>query len=88
MSAIFILKEEPSKNHKFLILLKGRYFVMGGSIDMSVSVFWETSAGFLKSVVVERFPKYSQSYANLNVKSRPKFNCPLKNRQAVLVFSI
>ena len=60
----------------FFILLKGRYFVMGGSIDMNFGVFSETSAGFLKSVVLQLFPNYCQSYANLNVKSRSKFNSP------------
>ena len=39
MSANFILKKEPPKKHKFFIFLKGRYFVMGGSIDMNVEVF-------------------------------------------------
>ena len=66
------MKKEPQKKHIFLIFLKGRYFVMGGSIDMNVSVFLETSVGFIKSVVVQIFPKHSQSYANLNIKSRPK----------------
>ena len=47
---------------------------MGSPIDMNVDVFWETSVGFLKSVVLQLFPKYSQSYVNLNVKSRAKFN--------------
>ena len=75
MSAIFILKKEPPKKHKFLIFLKGRYFVMGGSIDMNVGVFWETSVGFLKSLVLQLFLKYSQSNVNLNVKSRVKSNC-------------
>ena len=36
MSAIFILKKKPSKKHKFL---KDSYFVMGGPIDMNVSMF-------------------------------------------------
>ena len=58
--------------------LKGRYFVMDGSIDTSVGVFSETSVGFLKGAVLQFSPKYGQSYANLNVKSRPKFNRPLK----------
>ena len=57
MSAISILKKEPSKTHKFFILLRGRYFVTGSSIDMKVDVFWETSVGFLKSVVLQLFPK-------------------------------
>ena len=42
--------------------------------NMNVSVLRKTSAGFLKSVVVQLFPKYSLSYANLNVKIRPKCN--------------
>ena len=71
MSAIFILKTEPPKQkHKFLIFLKGRYFVKDGPVDVNVGVF----AGFLKRVVLQHFPKYGQSYVNLNVKSRPKFN--------------
>ena len=45
--------------------------IMGGFIDMNVGVFWETSVGFLKTVavVLQLFPKYSQNYVNLNVKS-------------------
>ena len=43
---------------------------------MNIGVFWETSAGFLKSVVLQLFPKYSQVYANLNVKNRLKFSSP------------
>ena len=48
MSAIFILKKESPKKHKFFIFLKSRYFVVEGSIDMNVGVFWENSVGFLK----------------------------------------
>ena len=48
---------------------------MGGPIDMNVGAFWETSAGFLKCVALQFFPKYSQSNVHLNVKSRAKFNC-------------
>ena len=61
--------------HNFFIFLKTHYFVMGGSIDMNVGVFWETSVGFLKSLVLQLFLKYSQSNVNLNVKSRVKSNC-------------
>ena len=68
MLAIFHLKKEPPKK-QILILLRGRCFLMGGSIGMNVGVFWETSGGFLKCVLLQIFPKYSQSYANLNVKS-------------------
>ena len=46
---------------------------MGGPIDMNVGLLRETSAGFLKSVVLQLFPKYSQSNVNLNAKSRVKF---------------
>ena len=30
---------------------------MGGPIDMSIGVFWETSVGFLNSAVSQLFPK-------------------------------
>ena len=39
MLAIFILKKEPPKKHKFFIFLKGLYFVMGGPNDMNFGVF-------------------------------------------------
>ena len=38
MSAIFIFKKEPPKETNFHIF-KGRYFVMGGPIDMNIDVF-------------------------------------------------
>ena len=57
MSASLILKKKPPKEHKFLIFLKGRYFVMGGSIDMNVGVFWETSVGFFEKWKYATFPK-------------------------------
>ena len=42
---------------------------MGDPIDMNVEMLnVETFVGFLKSVVLQLFPKYSQSYVNLNVK--------------------
>ena len=53
MSAIFILNKEPPKKDKFFIFLRSRYFVMAASIDRNVDVFWKTSAGFLKSVVLQ-----------------------------------
>ena len=58
------------------ILFSGRYFIMGGPIGMNVGVFGETFVGFLKSVILQLFPKYRQCYVNLNVKSKPKFNGP------------
>ena len=45
--------------HNFFIFLKERYFVMSGPIDMNFGVFLETSVSFLKSVVLQLFPKYS-----------------------------
>ena len=48
---------------------------MGDPIDVNIGLFWEASVGFLRSVVLQLFPKYSQSYVNFNVKSRAKFNC-------------
>ena len=75
MSAILLFEKGADKKHKFFVFLKNRYFVMGSPIDMNVDVFWETSVGFLKCVVLQLFPKYSQSYVNLNVKIRAKFNC-------------
>ena len=39
MSAIFVLKKEPWKKHKFFIFKKSRYFITGGSIDINVGVF-------------------------------------------------
>ena len=54
-----------AKKHKFFIFLKGRYFVMGGPIDMNFGVFWENPVDFLKSVVLQLFPKYSQSNAKV-----------------------
>ena len=76
MSAIFILKKQLPKKHKFFVFWKGHYFLMEGSIDIDVGVFWETSVGFLKIVVSQLLPKYSQSYGNLDVKIRPKFKIP------------
>ena len=58
------------------MFLRDCYFVMDSPVDINIDVFWETSVDFIKSVVLQLFPKYSQSYVNLNVKSRPKFNSP------------
>ena len=55
------------------MFLRGRYFVMGSPINMNVDFFRETFVGLLKCVLLQLFPKYSQSYVNLTVKSRAKF---------------
>ena len=44
--------------------------------NVILDVLWKNYVGFLKSVVLQLFPKYSQSFTNLNVKSRPKSNSP------------
>ena len=73
MSAIFVEKGAAKKTQIFHIF-KGPLFRNEWPIDMNFGVFWETSMGFLKSVVLQLFPKYGESNVNLNVKSRTKFN--------------
>ena len=49
MSAISILKKEPPKKTQVShFFLKGRYFIIGGPINVNVGVFCETSLNFLK----------------------------------------
>ena len=43
---------------------------MGGTIDMNLGVFWETPVDFPKIVVLQLFPKHSQSNVNLNGMSK------------------
>ena len=50
------------------MFLRDCYFVMDSPVDINIDVFWETSVDFIKSVVLQLFPKYSQSFVNLNVK--------------------
>ena len=71
-------------NTQILHFLKGCYFVMGGSVDMNDDVFW-----LFKKCSLQLFPKYSQSYTNLNVKvGQNSTQQLLKNIQVVLVFFI
>ena len=51
MSAIFVLKKNRKKNHKFFVYVKGRYFGMCDPTDMTVGMYCETSVGFLKGTV-------------------------------------
>ena len=67
--------EKRAAKKIFFIFSKSRYFVMCVPFDINVGVFCETSVGLLEIGVSEHFTKYSQSYVNLNVKGRPKFNC-------------
>ena len=57
-----------SKNFKLLLdvffdrgFQKIELSSLSDSIDLNVGVFWETSVSFLKSVVLQLFPKYSQN---------------------------
>ena len=68
MPAVLILKKELPK-HKFFIFSKSCYFVVGGPIDMNISLLSGASVGFLKRVVSQLFPKHSESYVNLNDKN-------------------
>ena len=68
----FSFWENSRKKKQIFQFLKSRYLVVSGPTDMNVGMFWETSVSFLKSVVSQLFPKYSQSYVNLSVKSSPK----------------
>ena len=65
---VYFERRAAKKLSQIFDFLKGRCFVIGGSINMNVSVFWETSVVFPKSVVLQLFPEYTQSYANLNSK--------------------
>ena len=47
---------------------KGRFFVMGGPMDIIFGVFSETYMRLLKSIISQFISKYSESYNNLNVK--------------------
>ena len=62
----FLFWRKSRQKAQILNFFKGLLFRNG--------VFWETSVAFLKSLVLQLFLKYSQSYANLNVKSRPKWS--------------
>ena len=58
---------------------------MEASVDINFGEFRETSVGFLKSVVLQLFPKYSQSYANMKSKVGQN-STALKNRQVFQCF--
>ena len=71
----FVFWKRSRQKTQIFHIFKGPLFRNGWPYWYDVDVFWETSVGFLKSVVLQLFPKYSQSNVNLNVKSRAKFNC-------------
>ena len=68
MSAIFVEKGAAKKTQIFHIF-KGPLFRNEWPIDMNFGVFWETSMGFLKSVVLQLFPRYSQSNVKVGQNS-------------------
>ena len=43
----FLIWKKTAKKHTFFMCLRGRYFVMGGPIDMNFDMFWETSVGLM-----------------------------------------
>ena len=57
MPVIFSFEKGDTKKQNFFIFLKGCYFVMGSHVDINVDVFWETSVGFLKGVVLQLLTK-------------------------------
>ena len=71
----FVFWKRSRQKTQIFHIFKGPLFRNGWPYWYDVDVFWETSVGFLKSVVLQLFPKYSQSNVNLNVKSKAKFNC-------------
>ena len=87
VSDIFIWKRSRQKKQIFHIFNE-LLFRNGQPIDMNVSVFWETSVGFLKNVVLQLFPKYSQSNVNLNVKSRSNSTTFKKQASCFSVFHL
>ena len=72
----FYFKKITAQPTKSFHYFKGLLFSNGWPNDMNGSVSYETRVGFLKSVVLQLISEYSQRYANLTVKGRPKFNCP------------
>ena len=87
MSTIFILKKEPQKKCKFFNFENDRYFVMGDSIDMNDGIFWETSVGFLKSVVLQLFQNIAKVKLILLSKVSQNLTA-FKNRQFFSVFHL
>ena len=60
---------------------------MGGPIDMNIGVFWETSVGFLKSVVLQ-LSRNIAKVMSICVSKVDQTQLPLKSKRVVLVFSI
>ena len=76
MSALFIFEIKDAKKDNIFNFLKGRFFVMGGSMDVIFSVFSDIYVRLLKKITSQFFSRYSKSYNNLNVKSCLKLNGP------------
>ena len=76
ISADFIFEIKDAKKDKMFNFLKGRFFVMGGSMDVDFGAFSDTYTRLLKNITSQFFSLYSKSYTNLNVKSCLKLNDP------------
>ena len=76
MLIVFIFQIKGAKKDKIFNFLKGRFFVMGGLMNVIFSMFSETNVRLLKSITSEYFSGYSKSYNNLNDKRTLKLNSP------------
>ena len=76
ISADFIFEIKDAKKDKMFNFLKGRFFVMGGPMDVDFGAFSDTYTRLLKNITSQFFSLYSKSYTNLNVKSCLKLNDP------------
>ena len=55
---------------------------------MNADEFWETSAGFLKSVVLQLFPRDIAKVISIWMSKVEQIQLPLKRTRIVLVFFI
>ena len=76
MSAFFIFEIKGAKKDKIFYFLKGRFFLMGGPIDVIFGLFSDTYMRLLKSITSQFSSRYSKSYNNGNVKGCLKRNGP------------
>ena len=68
MSAVLIFEIKDAKKDKIFNFLKGRFFVMGGPMDMIFGLFLDIYVMFPKCIASQFFSRYSKNYINLNVK--------------------
>ena len=70
----FFFEKGAAKKKQFFHIFKGPSFRKGWLYWYECWRVLRDFLGFLKSLVLQNFPKYSQSNFNLNAKSRAKFN--------------